>query len=116
MLHKRSLQSAINAVVIILLIGTAVVAAVGSIPLKSPLVLLIAKVSSNPKKTSAMLSSLDPKAIGKAIQDNPEFLVEVMKYSDPSGTAIAVNENPDWVSAVSYTHLRAHETRHDLVC
>src|SRR5665648_551114 len=22
----------------------------------------------------------------------------------------------DWVAAVSYTHLRAHETRHDLVC
>src|SRR5450759_1307883 len=24
--------------------------------------------------------------------------------------------SPMWVKAVSYTHLRAHETRHDLVC
>src|SRR5450756_355178 len=23
---------------------------------------------------------------------------------------------PLWIAAVSYTHLRAHETRHDLVC
>src|SRR5450756_1516329 len=29
---------------------------------------------------------------------------------------IAAMENPDQRQSVSYTHLRAHETRHDLVC
>src|SRR5659263_658749 len=33
-----------------------------------------------------------------------------------SGTTLDMVNDPDEVIAVSYTHLRAHETRHDLVC
>ncbi|MBK5093063.1 MAG: hypothetical protein JJE48_06070, partial [Actinobacteria bacterium] len=99
MLYNRSLQTAVNIVVIVLLVGSAIILAVGFIPSHSPLAPLIGKMSGDPKGTSAMLNSLDdPKAVGRAIEDNPEFLVEVMKYSDPKGTAIAVNENPEWLA------------------
>src|SRR5450756_2680106 len=32
------------------------------------------------------------------------------------GAAMALSEVERWGGTVSYTHLRAHETRHDLVC
>ncbi len=98
MLYNRSLQTLINAAVILLLAGAAVVGIVGFIPTRSPLGPLLGKGSV--KNTSSMLSALDPKVVGEAIQENPEFLVEMMKYGDPSGTAIALNENPEWVSEV----------------
>ena len=44
MLYNRSLQSLINAVVIVLLVATAVVGLVGFIPTRSPLGPLIGKM------------------------------------------------------------------------
>src|SRR5450756_374614 len=37
-------------------------------------------------------------------------------YLDPSGSQIGHKESPADTAPVSYTHLRAHETRHELVC
>src|SRR5450830_1629735 len=100
MLYNRSLQTLINAVVILLLVGFAVVGLVGFIPTRSPLGPLIGKMSSNVKSTSSMLGALDPKAVGKSVKENPNFLVEMMKYMNPGGTATAVNENPEWLAEV----------------
>ena len=90
MIYNRSLQTLINAVVVVLVVAGLVVAAVGFIPTRSPLGPLLGKMSSDAKSTSALISALDPKAIGQALKDNPEFVVEVMKYMDPKGTAIAL--------------------------
>src|SRR5450756_2153274 len=38
-----------------------------------------------------------------------------IKY-DGKGVQVTGNSPYDTIAAVSYTHLRAHETRHDLVC
>src|SRR5450759_3052847 len=42
-----------------------------------------------------------------------------IRRSEPGGRRnriVRVQARPSWQSSVSYTHLRAHETRHDLVC
>ena len=38
------------------------------------------------------------------------------ELSENIGSFLAEDENNPMSDAVSYTHLRAHETRHDLVC
>ena len=46
-----------------------------------------------------------------------EILDVVAKYVEIDFEEVAVSlETEDRMTAVSYTHLRAHETRHDLVC
>src|SRR5665648_1068828 len=44
-------------------------------------------------------------------QPNPS--IKFIYVLDPNGVKIQLVEN---IKSVSYTHLRAHETRHDLVC
>src|SRR5450756_2911676 len=46
----------------------------------------------------------------------PETLTEMMVLAQRSMSAIREAFGPDGFNPVSYTHLRAHETRHDLVC
>src|SRR5450756_2659647 len=45
-----------------------------------------------------------------------EFLTDGLGFADESKVTIAGDELTIDVGAVSYTHLRAHETRHDIVC
>src|SRR5450756_2685881 len=44
--------------------------------------------------------------------DIPAF-VQLIQAGDPAGAIAKLKET---TSSVSYTHLRAHETRHDIVC
>ena len=74
MLYKPGLQKVINALVILLLVGSAVIAIVGFLPTRSPLGGLIGKVTDT-KTLSALIGALSPEQVGKAIEDNPEFLV-----------------------------------------
>lgn len=78
MLYNPSLQKIINAVVILLLVASAAIAVVGFLPSRSPLGPLIGKLS-NTKTLSGLIGALDPRAVGEALKDNPQFLVEVMR-------------------------------------
>ena len=49
----------------------------------------------------------DGKELAAVLREHPEYLGERHKGE---------TELPILIKAVSYTHLRAHETRHDLVC
>ena len=52
----------------------------------------------------------------------PTYLVDLLKQSDYDlrllidGLEVGSSGFAEYRAAVSYTHLRAHETRHDLVC
>src|SRR5450756_1910970 len=54
-----------------------------------------AKVSPSPQETPAQSTAV-PTRVGVSL--------------------VVVSPRPSWPTSVSYTHLRAHETRHDLVC
>src|SRR5665648_584459 len=57
-----------------------------------------------------------------ADDDNHKLIAIIESYSiiigekEPFKRFYIIEANPLGIIAVSYTHLRAHETRHDLVC
>src|SRR5450756_2664806 len=55
--------------------------------------------------------------LSAAERDNPDSLLH-SRHPDPQSWTTGNDVRPlvHGVASVSYTHLRAHETRHDLVC
>src|SRR5450756_2945425 len=75
-----------------------------------------ARVSPTPRSQTLTLASCSPRTLtNSTLTLRGKFLCSsIIGPTSCSGTSS--RGHGDWITAVSYTHLRAHETRHDLVC
>ena len=64
------------------------------------------------KKSRAMMNSYKAELQARGLAIMEDHNVKYVKFYGDEGSAAIT----DSMSPVSYTHLRAHETRHDLVC
>ena len=100
---RTSVQTAINIVVIVLLVGTVVLGAVALIPSRNPAGPLIGKLLSARGNLSGLLANLDPAKLAQAMRENPDMTADLLAELGAEGArmvAEAVNENPDFVSAL----------------
>src|SRR5450756_3230733 len=71
----------------------------------------------SPGSDSYLVTAVIDEIDGRVLAPHPlENVVAVMAIQDNHGPLVHDDRVLDHAVPVSYTHLRAHETRHDLVC
>ncbi len=101
MLIKSPLQTVINIVVIVLVVGALALGAAVTLPSKNPLGPLMGKFVSSKGNLSELLANLDPRELGKALAANPQMTGEILAALGEDGARViaeAVNQNPEFIS------------------
>ena len=75
---RTSVQTAINVVVIVLLVGAVVFGAIALIPSRNPAGPLIGKLLSVKGNLSGLLANLDPAKLAEAMRENPEMTLDLL--------------------------------------
>src|SRR4030042_1249822 len=100
---RTSVQTVVNIVVVLLVVGALALGAVSFIPAKNPAGPLIGKALSAKHILSGMLENLDPEALGEALRNNPNMLDDLFKEmgeEEAADIADAINENEELVTAL----------------
>src|SRR5450756_37011 len=101
MLLSKGVQGAVNVVVILLLLAALILGLTMVLPVKSPTSVLMAKLVSQKGFLSGALSTLDPKAVAKAMNTNPEQTSEMMKELDPKLLSLIHISEPTRLGMIS---------------
>jgi hypothetical protein len=100
---RTSVQTVINIIVVLLVIGALAMGAASFLPAKNPAGPLIGKALSAKHILSGMIENLDPAALGEALRNNPNMLSDLIAEMGDDGAtdlATAINENPAFITAV----------------